>query len=85
MGRLVSMSATDAMRESSVLDLHIDTMFPFTSLPKVRYPVIATSTYMNAAEPMLDPTTPTMLECLLAFGFIRQEKQFCLTSLVCRS
>ena len=36
-------------------------MLPLTSLPKVRYPVMAVRMYILAAEPMLEPMTPTML------------------------
>lgn len=44
----------------SIEYLHIPTMFPFTALPKDRYPVIATKTYIEAALPILAATTPVV-------------------------
>jgi hypothetical protein len=41
--------------------LHIPTIFPKTLFPKDKYPVIATRTYMDAAEPILAPITLVVL------------------------
>jgi hypothetical protein len=44
----------------------METIFPTTSLPNVIYPVMATTTYIVAAEPMLEPITLTKLLGLLS-------------------
>jgi hypothetical protein len=62
--------------------LHIPTMLPLTLLPKDKYPVIATRTYTDAADPMLAAITLVVLRVVCQHVGVEYESKvlaFCVS------
>ena len=62
-GRICALSVKPSLKHKrQERNIHIETILATIEFPKVMYPVMDTTTYMEAAVPILEPITPTMLD-----------------------